>query len=278
MKLWTSKALVFLIFILGLNISALAQQRFSELEQYDLRAYSPVNYGLKDLVFEIRISNLKEILQDQYNLKNLIDVYYKVYWIFPGQYKIEVEGIPQGFVDLQIELRELIKDKLEFVIPMPFMAKIRGYELNYKSKGQKVIIEGVDRGQTREINRIEIELDTTGKLQTLSSFSPSGVSRAEFDLGIKPWSHNKWVLDTFQTIVPIFNGEVRVVHKINYVSQAGIGLPSEIEVKTIQSAEVTNEEGKKEQRKFESGSTISFSKYEINTGKAQRYITQGIQR
>lgn len=271
---WILATLIFLFLGGPLN----AQSKIDELEQYDLRAYSPINYGLKDLVFEARISNLQKLLEEQYNLKNLIDVYYKIYWIFPGQYKIEVEGIPEGFVDLKLELRELIKDKLEFVVPMPFAAKIRGYELSYKSKSPKVLIEGVDRGQTREINRIEIEMDNNGKLLSLSGFGPRGMNRSEFDLNIKPWSHNKWVVDTFQTVTPFASGEVRVIHEVSYESQAGIGLPSEIDVKTVQKVEVPIEEGKTETKKMEMGSKIVFTKYEINTGKAQRYITQGIQR
>lgn len=274
----TARLSVAMLSFMILSPFLMAQQKISEIEQIDLRAYSPVNYGLKDLVFEARISNLKELLEDQYNLKNLIDVYYKIYWIFPGQYKIEVEGVPEGFVDLRLELRELIKDKLEFIIPLPFASKIRGYELSYKSKEPTIVISGVDRSQTRDVNRIEMELDQKGRLLSLTGFSPRGMSRSEFDLKIKPWSHNKWVIEKFQNSNPFPGGEVRVVHDIKYDSLAGLGLPSEIEVKTIQTISVPSKDGEPESKTVEQGSKIVFSKYEINSGKAQRYITQGIQK
>lgn len=277
MKMWTKIILIIIGFV-GINHSAFPQQKISEIEQSDIRSYSPVNYGLKDLVFEIRISNLKELLEEQYNLKNLIDVYYKVYWIFPGQYKIEVEGVPKGFVDLNYELREMIKDKLEFVIPMPIAAKIRGYELSYKDKSASVVVQGVDRSQLSNVSRIELELEPSGKLKSLSSFSPVGVSKSLFDYNIKPWSHNKWVISKYETVVPNLNGEVRIVHDVSYLSQSGLGLPEEIDVKTIQTFKVQVSADKFETKKNEMGSIISFSKYEINTGKAQRYITQGVQR
>lgn len=277
MKLWKKIILVFISF-LGVIHPAFPQQNIVEIEQSDIRSYTPINYGLKDLVFEIRISNLKELLEEQYNLKDLIDVYYKVYWIFPGQYKIEVEGIPKGFVDLHYELREMIKDKLEFVIPMPIAAKIRGYDLTYKEKSSTVIVQGVDRSQLRDVSRIELELETNGKILALSSFSPAGITKALFDFNIKPWSHNKWVIDNYETVVPAGNGEVRVIHDVKYLSQSGLGLPEEIVVKTIQTYKVQVSADKVETKNNEMGSIISFSKYEINTGKAQRYITQGIQR
>lgn len=244
-----------------------------EIEQYDLRLYSPVNYGLKDLVFEVRLSNLMELLKQQMALENLIDVYFKIYWMFPGQYQIEIEGLPRGFESLKTELRELIKDRLELIIPLSLSNKLRSYNLTYKSKKPTTVIEAIDGTNTRPINRIEMEFEANGKLNLVKSFSPMGMTSTKYEMSIKPWSHNKWAIDSLEVQTVLGQQKNTTKNEITYVSVSGIGLPDVINIKNT--TEITSSAGAEESGKVESQSQIVFSKWEINTGKAQKQITQG---
>jgi hypothetical protein len=254
--------------------SANTARAIDEIEQYDLRLYSPVNYGLKDLVFEVRLSNLMDLLKEQMALDNLVDVYFKIYWMFPGQYQIEVEGLPRGFDALKSELRELIKDRLELMIPLSLSNKLRSYTLSYKAKKPNVIVEAIDGTNTRSINRIELEFENSGRLKSLTSFSPMGRTTARYAMSIKPWSHNKWAIDTLEVETTIGQQVNKTRNEISYVSVSGIGFPETVKIKN--STEIIAGSGKDaDNPRVESESQIVFSKFEINTGRAQRHITQG---
>jgi hypothetical protein len=260
----------FAITLAGLNTS----YAIDEVEQYDLRLYSPVNYGLKDLVFEARLSNLMELLKNEMALENLIDVYFKIYWMFPGQYQIDVEGLPRGFESLKAELRASIKDRLEFIIPLSLSNKLRSYTLEYKSKKPTVLIEALDGTNTRAINRIEMEFEPSGKLKLMRSFSPMGKTEMRYEMAIKPWSHNKWAIDTLEVETLVGRQINKTINELSYTTVSGIGVPEKITIKN--STEMKMPEGdKSEAMKVESNSEIVFSKWEINTGKAQKEITQG---
>lgn len=263
-----------LMICLGLSFTLKANaQEITEVEQYELRTYSPINYGLKDLTFEVRVNNLKEMLEGQYNLKNLIDVYYKVYWIFPGQYQINVEGLPEGFVELESELKSILKEKLEFVVPKDISSKLRAYKLSYKSK-KPTVIEGVDPTQNRSVNRIELVFAESGKLKKMRSFSPYNVTESILNLGIKSWSHNKWVVEQYKMSIESTQKVLTVTNNISYETHGGVGLPDTISTET--KVEVKRErEGEEEIVKLsEQKSQLTFSNYEVNTGKAKKAIVQ----
>lgn len=261
---------IFVGLVFSLQINA---EDITEVKQYELRTYTPVNYGLKDLTFEVRVDNLKELLEGQYNLKNLVDVYYKVYWIFPGQYQINVEGLPDGFVELEAELKSILKEKLEFVVPKDISSKLRPYRLSYKSK-KPTVIEGVDPTQNRSVNRIELVFENNGKLRKLRSFSPHNVTESILDLGIKSWSHNKWVVEQYKMVVDSSQKVLTVTNDISYETHGGVGLPSTILTKTEVEARTEKDGKKKRVNLSQQESKLSFSNYEVNTGKAKKAMTQ----
>jgi len=59
----------------------------------------------------------------------------------------------------------------------------------------------------------------------------------------------------------------------------GIGFPSKITIKN-ESVVTIPAMGKEKEKKIKNqvGSIIRFTKYEVNTGKAQRYINEGLKR
>lgn len=262
------RALFFCFCLLVFSTKTMAQD-IPEVEQYELKSYSPINYGLKDLTFEARIKNLKEVLEGKYNFSNLIDVYYKVYWIFPGQYQMSVEGLPDGFNELELELKSILKEKLEFVVPKGISSKLRAYKLSYKSK-KPTVIEGIDPTQSRTANRIELEFSGDGKLEEFRSFSPYNVTKSILELSSKSWSHNKWVIESYKVVSETPQSLTSVTNLIEYETHSGIGLPKSVKTRTKVEAK-----GKEKNTTLsEEGSELTFSNYEVNTGKAKKAMVQ----
>lgn len=243
----------------------------SEIEEFDLRLYNPKKFNLKDLVFEARISNLKEILEEKKIFGELIDVYYKVHWIFPGEYRVDIEGLPKGFKELKTELIGLILTRLDFVIPEDFSSRFRAYTFKKESTSSGIKLLGEDKTHTRTINRVQLDFDKRNLLKKFHTFSPAGSTQTSFDFETKRWSQNKWVLSSMETLSTTGNISLTTTMDFDYESIAGIGLPSEIKIKMKQSL-ILPDEVKEKPKPQESEYTINFTKYEVNTGKAASYI------
>lgn len=248
-----------------------------EIENFDIRYYDPSNYGLRDLVFEIRMTNLVETMKQRLQIKDLVDVYFKIYWMYPGKYKVDVEGLPAGFKEIKAELKSMVKNRLDFVIPQKLSPKVRSYDLKSKKSKRGTTIVGVDKTHTRAVNEIRLSFDGGGKLTGFKTMSPMGVNTSEMKMSAKSWSHNKWVVDrlTVKSIQGIQMTEIN--HDVKYKNVDGFGFPEKVEVSTtrklVKPQPVKN---KREQLKLKT--EVQFSKYEVNTGKAQRYITQGLRK
>lgn len=261
---------VFLIF--SLNIYS---KNIPEVNEFDIRYYHPENYGLKDLVFEVRVSNLVDTLNKKQSYGKIEDLYFKVYWMFPGQYEIVVNGFPKGFKEVKYQLKQMIKNRLDFVVPLKLAPRVRSYELSYfETKGAKGV-KGKDRTGSRSVSEIQLKFKSNGMLEEFKSFSPTGVNTSKFELGVKGWSNNKWVVD--RMVVRLIQGVqlTTIENEFDYKSFSGFGFPSKVDIKTTQEI-MTNNGGKPNKRSV--NSTIEFSKYEINTGKAVRFMVKGIKK
>ncbi len=262
---------VFIIFI-SLSSPSSSVWANKEVEQFDLRYYHPENYGLKDLVFEIRISDLVKRLNANKTLGKLEDVYYKIYWMFPGEYRIEINGLPNGFMQIKNGLKQMIKARLDYVIPQKLAPKVRSYKLTSTKKASGILVKGVDQTHTKPVNEINLLFDVRGKLKEFKTYSPVGVNNSEMDLNVKPWSHNKWVIDK----VKVVNSGTQITtinSEIDYTTIAGFGFPEKIDITTKVKPYEANSK-----RIIVVKSTLLFSKYEVNSGKAQRFIMKGLKK
>lgn len=241
------------------------------VENFDLRYYHPQQLSLKDLSFEIRISNLKENVLKSIPLSRLDDLYYSVYWITPGKYHIEINGLPKGYTELRNELKALILNRLDYVLPQKLAPKVRSYSLkSQSSKNGIYTIEGVDRTHQRQINKIEIAFDKEGKLKSFTTKSPMGRQVSALSMSKKPWSNNKWVVDNIN--VKTFQG-VQVTemnNKFFYKNYEGFGFPEKVAVTTTQELKVSSKKNKKNKRTI--NSEILFSNYKVNKGIAKKKI------
>ena len=260
---------IILIFTIVSVTSVWAQS--GEIEEFDLRLYNPKKFNLKDLVFEARISNLKQILEEKKIFGELVDIYYKVHWIFPGEYRVTIEGLPKGFKELKSELISLILTRLDFVIPEDFSSRFRAYSFKKESTNSGVRLLGEDKSHTRAIDRVQLDFDKRNLLQKFYTFSPAGTTSTTFNFDTKRWSQNKWVLQSMETSSTAGNVNSKTAMNFDYESIAGIGLPSEIKITMTQSL-ILPDEVKDRPKPQEVEYSINFSKYEVNTGKAATYI------
>jgi hypothetical protein len=273
----------FCFFILISNIAFGNTNARNVIEKYDISFYHPEVFGLKDLVFDARISNLTEALQKEGVFQNVKDIFYRVYWAYPGKYKIEVKGLPQGFNKRKEKLASLINSKLEFVIPDKLSNKLRSYSLKIAdNQNKKLTIKGNDRSGSRDVSELVLEFNKEGKLNKYTAVSPSGSKESTIDLKIRSWSHNKWVLEKQITKFHSAYFTSIIENKIEYLAINGHGFPKNIITNAYQElrmdpkllAKSIKEKKIKSNKSKVVTSEIIFSNYKVNSGKALKAIMQ----
>lgn len=279
MKFQLTSSITLVLFFMFSSCALFAESKIEEIEQYEIRSYDPQKSGLTDLVFEARIEKLTEILNKTQTYGKLIDVYFKIYWMSPTQYKIEVIGLPKGFQEARDDLAELIKGKLEFVIPEKFSEKFKNYTLKSQPIADGKLVKAIDDTYTLAVPEVDLVFDTNGRLKTLTTNASQAAIKTEFFQTPKSWSNNKLVMDKIVTSSKQANMSSTITNSIEYASVAGMGFPSKLTVKTITESIVPAHGKEKEKKvKNESGSVVKFTNFEVNTGKAQRFIVEGLRK
>lgn len=272
------KKIVLLIICLFNNV-IFAQDKVEELEQFEIRTYTPQKNGVADLVFEARIDNLTEMLAKNLVIGKLVDVSYKIYWIAPSQYKIDIHGLPKGFEEVRSDLTSLIKGKLEFILPEKFSEKLKGYNLKSETKGDGKLIRAIDPTYTMATPEVDIIINKAGELKSVESKSAMSLVKSDFSYSPKSWSNNKLVLDKMVQSSRQGSTLLTTTNTLEYININGIGFPSKITVKSVSETVVPATPKTKEKKlRNETGTIVRFSKYEVNSGKAQRFIVDGLKR
>jgi hypothetical protein len=256
-----------------------AQVKNEVIEQYEIRSYDPQKNGLTDLVFEARIDNLTEILNKTQTFGKLVDVYFKIYWLSPSQYKIEVMGLPKGFQEVRDDLSTLIKGKLEFIIPEKFSEKFKGYTLKAEPVADGKLIKAIDDSYTLAVPEVDLVFDNNGRLKTLQTKTPASSVKTDFFQTPKAWSNNKLVMDKVVSVNKQGIATNTITNSFEYITIGGMGFPSKLTVKNLTEATIpANGKEKEKKIKNETNTAIRFSKYEVNSGKALRFMTEGLRR
>lgn len=239
------------------------------LSTYDIRSYHPEKLDLKDLIFEIRMKDLVKQLNETKSYGVLEDIYFKVFWIFPGQYNIEIYGLPKGFKALRQNLKQQIKSRLSFVIPMKLSLLFRSYNLKIKKENKAQIIEAIPKVKKDAKSKIMISFDSSGKLKSIDSQNEFINIYSEHTYKVfDDWSNNKWVLT--EVTENRSEGPHRLFMKtqIMYKKVGKFGFPSKISISTTPS--VVHSADKNSSKILKT--TLLFSTYEVNTGKARKKI------
>jgi hypothetical protein len=255
-------------FFIFLNLLLFSNFVFSKtspsdlIEKFDAKCYDPVRSGLNSLEFEARISNLTEILNQRLSIGKLKDVHYSIKWKKPRSFNIEVKGLPKGFVELKSELKGLILNRLDFVIPYKLKDKLKGYSLSRVLTKKDTQIKALDESYTKVVTEMFLTFKNK-KLEKIRALSPTGSLISTLSLKEKEWSKESWVLDEYEikSILGIQTSIIR--YNISYLENKGFGLPEVIDINTsyeIQNSVKNNEKNIKKETK----SQIVFSNYIVN--------------
>lgn len=259
-------------FLLIISIAfCLSSYGVEVVESFDLRTYDPIQNGLKDLYCEVRLKGLTERLKKELvslNIKG--EVYYKLYWLYPGKVDIVVEGLPKGFQELRNNLKNLIVNRIDYLVPHKLGKKLRSYELRSKKISSGVMVEGTDPTNNQAVNKLEISFDREGRLKSYKSYSPLGFQQSNFGYIKKSWSKNKWVLNNSKAKTIQGPQVTEIETGIDHENVVGFGFPGKIKITTTQYIVAPGKEEKKQERT--GTSELSFSKYEINSGKATKHF------
>jgi hypothetical protein len=260
---------IFLAIILLLKLTNIMAETTSRpFHSFDLKVYNPQKIGLKDLTYEVRISNLKDILKSKLTIPIKNEVYFKAYWMSPGRLKVEVYGLPEGFVELKNELSKLVHMRSDLVIPQSFSNKMRSYKFSKKREAQYLVYTGIDESNQRSINKVTAKLTSDSILKSFTTFSPLGKQSAEFSFAKSSWSNNKLSLKKLETTAMAGITKTNMITEIDYIVVEGYGFPKTVKVQTI--VEIVGRQGQNDKKKV--NIMISFSNYKINKGEAVKAL------
>lgn len=241
------------------------------VQQFDLRTYDPIKVGLKDFTCEVRLKGITEKIKKDFPAIKINDeVYYKLFWVYPGKVDFQVQGIPAGFRELKQNLKNLIVNRLDYLVPQSLGKRFRAYTMTETKIKSGVKVEGKDPTNNLSVNKIELYFDKEERLKTFKSYSPMGFQESSFDYKKKSWSKNKWVLEEVDAKMIQGPQVMEIETEIDYENYVGFGFPSEITIKTKQYVVSPEKNEKKNERSGET--VITFSDYKINDKEAQKYF------
>ena len=255
---------------MGFNL--LATAKLPEIIQtFDIRTYDPLGYSLRDLTFEIRLESMTEFVKKRLVDTKIKEVFFKVYWVFPGKFDIQVKGLPKGFYEIRSELKALVINRLDYVIPQKLAPKLRGYRFKESKTKRGTMIVAKDPSQQKNVNEIRISFNKEGKLTSFATSSPAGYQKAKMMMSPKSWSHNKWVLDSIVSTSIAGMQTTKIESNLKYFNKDGFGFPQVVSVLTTQKIQAPSSKNTKPQER-QVESVIRFSNYRVNSGEAKEYF------
>ncbi|MFZ8934175.1 MAG: hypothetical protein ACO2ZP_09785, partial [Bacteriovoracaceae bacterium] len=182
-------------FFLLVFSTAVWSNELSLLRSFDNNLYNPTKKQIKAMSFKVRVSNLVEVLNKRFNWEPRKDVYFQVQWRPKRNFKIEVHGLPDGFIELKNELISLISNRIDFVVPLPLIEKFKGYRLSYYSKKKGTTLKAVDPTYKQIASEMYLSFNKKGVLEKIKAQSPVGTLNSNFKFLKTDWSKGKYVLD-----------------------------------------------------------------------------------
>lgn len=231
-------------------------------EDHKLRTYSPLKVGVKDLFFDIRMEGLLNNVKKTTSLTSLDDLYFRVYWTYPDQYRIVVEGLPKGFRMMRNNLRAVVKPYVDLIFSDDFIRQFEKVPFKQSSTDKKTYVKKKDK--STDVSDIQITFDSKGILNKIVSTSPYNKVDTEFDYKLRSWSNGKFVMNKIK-IREAANGIVNNKEiSIDRELQNGVGLPNSVTIEEtlMRKEKVINSTTQK----------FTFSNYNVNTGKVKKII------
>ncbi len=259
---------ILLLFIL-VSASAFSANLPKEIERFDISYYMPQRYSLGDLVFDVEVEGLKEKLTQQKRYGKIDELYFRVYWMAPYSFSVDVMGIKGNFKELRNSLKSIVLSRVEYVIPRSLTEQFSGFE--FKPNGAQSFL-GSDPTGKSFINEISVKFSTEGKLERLKIISPTGTRISSFEMGPKNFSKNKWLIE--KVAVEIYEGlqVSKIENVIEYKDFEGFAFPGKLTIKSEIRLNKKEKDKKNDDPVVKETLVYKFRNYQINSGKAKAVI------
>jgi len=260
--------------LLMFNTNLFSQEMLTDFEA---RLYRPQKNGLKDLVFDMRVEGIKEILDQTTALGKKVDVTFTVYWNFAANaMRIEAQGLPRGYDELELTLKSLVKDKIDFVLPVDLNSKFNNWKFKFNKNGEDFI--GLVDGEVSNnpFQMFQLIFDKSSKLKSTLSMQNNLVTKINYFYEAKELSGNKFLLNKLESITGSPGNSNKMTYEISYKKMSGFVFPEKMKLRNeTEYLAGFNKQKKPVVKKSEKITTIQFSNFHINSGKAQRFFEQG---
>ncbi|GAB4012196.1 MAG: hypothetical protein Fur0010_07830 [Bdellovibrio sp.] len=245
----------------GLIIPFVCFAEIEKISDLDQKLYYPQDQSLKDLYLEAEIVGLSELVKKRLDNPKIQEIKFKIYWLFPGKISIDVEGI-NGFEELKTELKMMIAEKLDLIIPEKMGQKFRSYTMKKKTGG----IDLVDETGDKLISKVSIDLDDNDVIKKVRVLGAGIDNTINYKATVKRWATNRYSFDKVDIENVQLGRKSKRVDEISYGVVQGYGLP--FEITTQQYMEMENSKEKPQT------STIvyKFKNYRANEGIALKYF------
>lgn len=240
-----------------------AMSTLSIFEDHKLQVYSPMKVGVKDLLFEVRIDGLIENIKRTTSITKIDDLYVRFYWVFPGEYRMEVEGIPKGFELIRNNIKAQVKPYVDLIFSEDFIRQFERSPFVKDPKEKNTFIKKNNPGETSDV---KISFNENGIMNKIESRSPMSVVLTNFEFKQRSWSDGKYILASVEIqekASGLVSSRIISVERDVY---SGVGLPKSIVVD--ENVKQADKEISKNQIK------IFFSNYHVNEGKAEKFLKQ----
>jgi len=252
---------LFSVLIINLCFAAIAFGAIEKVSDFDTSLYYPQDGSLKDLYVEAKIEGLEELLKTRLSNPNIKNVYFKIYWMFPGKSSIEIEGL-KGFEEMKSELKMVIAEKLDYLIPEKFGQKFRSYQMT--KKGDVISLE--DQSGEKLIQSVQIKLKDNNIIKSVSVKGAGIANEIDYESSMKRWATNKYSFDKVSITTKQMGATSIRTDEIKYTPVQGYGFPIEI----MTTAKIIPEKGSER----ESTARITFSSHKVNEGLALKYFSE----
>ncbi len=266
-----------LILLTGIGTSfAKSKKALDIIESFDVKSYHPQQFGLRDLKVDITIPSITKSLKRDFLLtKNAKDVVFRLFWKFPKQVGIKIIGMPKGFKELRSSYKNIVKGRLDFIIPNKISPTIKGYKLTLKKDKNNNIIDAIDSSYLKPVTRFIFTFNPAGNPIKIDSWRQEGVESSEIKYAQKGWSHNKQVLESIvaKTVKRgrYGNETMELDTEIVYQKVGEFGFPKLISITTkIKSPMPRQGKNKFFTRKIEQD--LFLKDYKINAGLATKFF------
>lgn len=227
----------------------------------DSKMYFPKN--VEDVSFKINSTVIDELLNTHFEKK---DKY--IFTVYKYQSTIDIDlgdmkGVPDNIAS---QLRKLVRAKVEIIFPNSFNKWLEVYEFEKKESDWYVYKDAIG---VLDNNEIKVKLGQNEL--TIIEKKPVGTLRTKYDLMLRKWSDNKFVINRVERISYEGTQTVKVDTILKYSEvKEDQYLPVEIFSTTTQ--DLLKVKDGKVTREF--SETFNISDYSINQESALKWFSK----